>query len=212
MISLDSASRLASSLLLLAAVIVYWPDDQVKELRNPRPLEMPARLGDWSCITNAGLPSSAAPYDFVWTGECSNGPLGNADVQVIYLAQQTKNRRLSSPALDFAGNLLRSEKVLLEVEGGRFPVIQMVGQRSSGVSESALYWYELEGESFANDYWLRAVRLMRTLVGRGTSGVSVRISSKLDDQHGDSIREMQRALARTLWSHLRDNRIPFTQE
>src|SRR5262249_42024688 len=151
-------------------------------------ITIPSALGDWRCTPVAPerqFGQEPAELDSSWSGICAATSRHSLEIFIGYAGTQSSAKRLKSPALTFPGAIIQSDVVSVESSTRVVHARRLIGQRSDGSREAVLYWYQLGEESLNGEYGLRWALLVRRLLNRSTSGLIVRISTRMtrDESH-----------------------------
>ncbi len=192
-----SAFCLAAGVLCCAALYRCFPTQPEGRGARAPSLKLPPALGKWTCIASDPAGETSLSVDSSWSGTCVSTTGSAVDLFVRYATVQSQERRMLS-AVTLPGSRIHAESVVLKTaHDGNLRARQVIQQRSSGASDAVLYWYQLENQSYSNEYWLRLALMARRLFRQEPSLLMVQIRSNATKDE-DSVFALQQDLARSL--------------
>ena len=118
----------------------------------------------------------------VWSGICRQREGNPIEVYVGYMAEQKGRKRIQSPRINYPDHdprwsyaFGRITEVPLPIQGDFYPINQILLQHVRGQKAAVSYWYQMENESFADEYRYRFSLMVRNLMWRSTRTVMIRL-------------------------------------
>lgn len=186
-----------SVFLLCVAGIISSLVSARPETSQPRPhfAEFPTRIGEWrgqSSLLDPETEKALALDDYLLADYYRrNGEAVN--FYVAYSASQRKGDSLHSPrnCIPGSGWQISEYRQIKSVYGG-LPVNRVVIKKGPA-KQLVYYWFDEQGQDFANEYWARFYRLTDSILENRTDAALVRLVTdiKPDESELDADRRLQ---------------------
>jgi EpsI family protein len=168
----------------------------------------PVEIGPWSC--NIGKDQRATYQDpnvsKAWSGICRQREGNPIEVYLGYVAEQRGKIRIQSPRINYPNHdprwsyaFGRTTEVPSSIQGGFYPINQILLQHVGGQKAAVTYWYQMEDGLFAGEYRYRLNLMARNLMWKSTRTVIIRLSIPFQDEALEGIFLEEKELARVLY-------------
>jgi EpsI family protein len=189
----------AAFLLLFLGVYIRQAAVYVEEL----PLNIavfPIESGGWKCDSVAPEMTSYTDPNVrrSWVGNCKNA--SGAAIEV-YVGYADRGVRVVSPALYYSAetshrwSYVFTRETSIEGKNQSFEAAICVLQHATGRKVALLYWYQIDGALFADEYRYRFNLTLRKLMRRPSASVVVRLSVPIEGDSQEEAFQFERELA-----------------
>lgn len=199
----------AATLLLMTGLYVRQ-GAEVQTTETHTVLEsLRLEIGPWLC-TEAML--HKAKYtdpnvDKAWVGACRKTEGDPVNVYVGYVRERAKGKKILSPRINYPSRDPRwsyvsnrpTEVTLGDTDTPPLRVNQIVLQYAGGPKEVVLYWYQMAGQTFSDEYRYRLALMIQNLKRSRADAAIVRISATVHKDTTDAVFSEERELAASLY-------------
>jgi EpsI family protein len=198
----------ASSLLLATGLYIYHEPEALTTEPVIRFKALSAEIGSWNCNLVQGQKATYQDPNMsgTWSGVCQQREGHPIEVYLGYMAEQKGKKKIQSPRINYPNHdtywsyaFGRVTEVPLPIQGEVYAINQTLLQHVSGQKNAVSYWYQMENESFADEYRYRFSLMLRNLMWRSTRTVMVRLSVPFRDEGLEGIFLEEKELAQVLY-------------
>jgi EpsI family protein len=213
MISPTFSWWLAVVLISTTGAFVHYGSWTYTQTPTSYQVQLPDRIGSWMCddAMKKEHRYTDPNVDAAWIAVCNRQTGYPLEVYVGYAAHQTLAKKILSPKMNYPDSqwsdvLNRPAKIEIDRQENptrHINVNQTLLRNNVNQKVAVLYWYQMDGRSFSDEYQYRFALLIRKLTHEGTDAAVIRISAPVLENSPDRLFSEEVDLVRSLYGEVR---------